>query len=146
MKTRMITTGLYLGVGLLWSGEAGAALYCAVDWNGRRCQFVDLASCQQAVGAQGSCVLNREELMAPKGGAPFCLAEPRQTECLYNDQEACEKVAAPRKATCIANPNVNRDGVATIPDAVSGGSERDDPRKGHKYLPSPDYFPAPGRR
>lgn len=145
MKIRAMTVGLCLGVGALWSGEVGAALYCAVDWNGRRCQFIDLLSCQQAVGTQGSCVLNREELMAPKGGASFCLVETRQTECIYNDMEACEKVALPRKATCIANPNMSREGAAAR-DPESGGSEGDDPRKGHKYLPSPDYFPAPGRR
>ncbi|MBF8273499.1 MAG: hypothetical protein HW380_2604 [Magnetococcales bacterium] len=140
-----------LGMGLcmlLWSGEVGASLYCAVDFNGRRCQFVDLESCQKAVGGQGSCVLNRDGLVAPQGGAPFCLTEQWQTECIYRDREACEKVAAPRKATCIANPNLNRsrEGAPVSGGTPTGTPQGEDASKNRNYLPSPDYFPSPGHR
>lgn len=141
---KKVVVGLAIILGMGWSWEVGASLYCAVDFNGRRCQFVDLASCQMAIGPQGSCVLDRDSLVAPQGGAPFCLVEQWKTECIYQDLAACERMASPRKATCIGNPNSNR-GVPT----VSGGDGMEVPggdSRNKRYLPSPDYFPAPGHR
>ncbi|MBF0422938.1 MAG: hypothetical protein HQL73_08090 [Magnetococcales bacterium] len=146
MKQQAVIIGVFFFVSMSLINTVEAALYCAVDINGRRCQFVDLPSCQEAVGPKGSCVLNRGELMAPKGGAAFCLAEPWQTECIYSDREACEKVAGPRKAICIINPNLNQEGREWDPEREVDGSQGNDPKLNRKYLPSPDYYPSPGRR
>lgn len=142
--------GIY-GLGLCFflsmPGELGASLYCAVDLSGQRCQFVDLESCKKAVGDRGSCVLNRGEMVAPKGGSPFCLAEQWKTECLYQDRNSCEKVAIPQKATCIPNPNLTRDGSGT--DSPLGGQafgQREGQQQKRQYLPSPGYYPNPGQR
>ncbi len=142
MKKMML--GVVIGVCLLWWESAWASLYCAVEFSGRRCQFVDLESCRKAVeGTQGSCVLNKESLMAPRGGGPFCLTEQWKTECIYQDRAACEKVAAPQKAICITNPNMDR---GVVPEALSEEWKEKDAKKGRNYLPSPDYFPTPGHR
>lgn len=122
--------------------EGEAALYCVADFSGERCLFSDRASCQKAAGEQGSCFLNRKQLRAPTGGSPFCLVESWHTECIYRDMPSCALIAAPRQASCIANPNLTGDPVPDMPPLL----EHTDPKKPPEYLPSPGYQPIPGRR
>ncbi|MBF0194626.1 MAG: hypothetical protein HQL71_08705 [Magnetococcales bacterium] len=146
---------------LLWSNEAGAALYCVVDFNGRRCNYSDLPSCKQAAGSRGDCVLNRDTMIAPQGGSPYCLVENWRTQCNYHSQASCEIQAKPRKATCIPNPNLavgtfqqqNRE-WNTQPASKKPKNQppqwgqkpwNNQPKKDH-YLPSPSYNPRPGYR
>ena len=141
--------------------EASASLYCVVDLSGRRCNYPDLVSCKQAAGEQGECVLNRQGMIAPVGGAPFCLVENWKTECVYRDRPSCQRQAAPRKAACIANPNLSNS-QPSIPQPKTGsnwGSSQQQQKwnqqqtnpweqkpSGGDYLPSPGYNPRPGSR
>jgi hypothetical protein len=148
---------------LLWSNEASAALYCVVDFSGRRCIYPDLISCKKAAGSRGSCELNRDQLVAPSGGAPFCLVEKWQTECNYQTIASCERQAKPRKATCINNPNLSprssapaynpNNRWATPPDnrwSTPPNSQNQWQQPGQqqerRYLPHPGYDPSPGSR
>lgn len=121
---------------LLIAVDSEAALYCVVDFSGKRCQYTNLEVCQKAAGKQGSCFLNREEMLTPTGGAPYCLVESWRTECVYRDFVSCKQIAKPRRATCIANPNL------TIAPVVNA----DNPIENEGYLPSPTYQPNPGQR
>lgn len=121
------------------SGEA--ALYCVVDFGGKRCQFTNLESCQKAAGEQGSCFLNREEMLAPTGGAPFCLVESWHTECVYRILANCNLVAKSRQATCITNPN-----LTVTPVGVKEKATQSTDTQNTDYLPSPAYQPNPGYR
>ncbi|MBF0383362.1 MAG: hypothetical protein HQL69_20275 [Magnetococcales bacterium] len=146
---------------LFWSNEASAALYCVVDFNGRRCNYIDLPSCQKAAGSRGECVLNRETMTAPTGGSPFCLVEKWRTECNYHSRASCEKQARPRKASCISNPNLAKGGFQQQnrgwerPPAADNPKDNgkkwgqqpwNTPTKKDRYLPSPSYNPRPGYR
>ncbi|MBF0357971.1 MAG: DUF3551 domain-containing protein [Magnetococcales bacterium] len=145
---------------LLCSNEALAALYCVVDFSGRRCIYPDLISCKRAAGGSGSCELNREQLVAPSGGAPFCLVERWQTECNYQTLASCEQQAKPRKATCINNPNLS---PSSYTPAQNPNNRWSTPQKNstnqnnwqqswpgqqqeRRYLPHPGYDPSPGSR
>ena len=130
---------------LLWAGNGSTALYCVVDFGGERCRYHNLETCRQAAGEKGSCVLNRSEIIAPTGGAPFCLVENWRTACIYKSRDGCEKQAAPRHATCLENPNL---GARHTPDPATG-NEQPAPTPSNAnphYLPSPDYQPIPGAR
>ena len=105
LNSRLIG-GVMLLLGLLWVTDGAAALYCVVDFGGKRCRYPDLVSCQRAAGEKGSCVLNVETLVAPTGGSPYCLVESWRTECVYQDRASCERLAVHRRTTCIANPNL----------------------------------------
>ncbi|MBF0285336.1 MAG: hypothetical protein HQL51_12865 [Magnetococcales bacterium] len=142
----------------------GAAPYCVVDAAGKHCWFQDLPSCQQAAGEKGECVLNREGMIAPVGGSPFCVMENWRTECNYSHRQECDRMAAARRASCIPNPNYAQDGSAgfglqprpeltpasgaeptiapdqNLPVTSSGGWKQ------RPYLPAPGYDPMPGRR
>ncbi|MBF0444788.1 MAG: hypothetical protein HQL68_04310 [Magnetococcales bacterium] len=146
---------------LIWSNEAAAALYCVVDFNGKRCNYQDLASCKKAAGSRGDCVLNRETMIAPKGGSPYCMVENWRTQCNYHTLASCEKQAIPRKATCISNPNLatggfqqqdkgwNSQPATKNPNDQSqqwGRNPWNDSPKKDRYLPSPGYNPRPGSR
>lgn len=131
---RILPLPLLLILFVAASGEA--ALYCVTDFGGERCHFTTLESCQRAAGAQGGCFLNREEVLAPTGGAPFCLVESWHTKCVYRDLASCTVVAKPRKASCITNPNLTTTPV--------GHTEKN--TKNMDYLPSPSYQPNPGHR
>ena len=120
--------------------SGNAALYCVVDFGGKRCQFTDLASCQKAAGTQGNCFLNQEGMQAPVGGSPFCLVESWHTDCVYRDMNSCALVAAPRQATCIANPNL------TAYPSIDTKTSTEPAPKNTDYLPSPTYQPQPGYR
>ena len=117
-----------------------AALYCVMDFGGKRCQFTDLASCQKAAGTQGNCFLNQEGMQVPTGGSPFCLVESWHTDCIYRDLDSCTLVASPRHATCIANPNL------TAHSPVDAEISAEPVPKNTDYLPSPAYQPQPGYR
>ncbi|MBF0455996.1 MAG: hypothetical protein HQL72_14415 [Magnetococcales bacterium] len=147
---------------LLFSSEVSASLYCVVDFSGRRCNYTDMTTCQQAAGDQGECVLNRQEMIAPVGGAVYCLVEKWKTECVYRDLASCQRQALPRKASCLANPNLTQpsfkpsigdaDGWSRQPNPESGESQPQwggqpwDGSKRGNYLPSPGYNPRPGSR
>lgn len=141
---------------LFWAGESVAGLYCVVDLSGRRCDFMDLDSCKKSAGKAGSCVLNRDGMMAPQGGAPYCLVESWRTECVYQDLAGCEQQTFSRKASCIPNPNLYQAPVDFSGEGhgragegsgkAEDGGENSDGRFERKYLPSPDYKPAPGLR
>ncbi|MBF0613042.1 MAG: hypothetical protein G8345_14475 [Magnetococcales bacterium] len=85
--------------------SAHAELYCAVNFAGKNCWYNDMASCRKAAGPQGDCVLNSDKMQAPVGGAPICMVESWQTQCIYQDLASCGKVAVSRRAECIRNPN-----------------------------------------
>jgi hypothetical protein len=128
-----------------WSYEASASLYCVVDFSGQRCNYPDLVSCKKAAGDQGDCILNRKGMIAPVGGAPFCLVEKWKTECVYQNLASCKRQAAPRKASCISNPNLSVG--KSNSGGEWGGSEWPQPQSGGgRYLPSPGYNPRPGSR
>jgi hypothetical protein len=142
---------------LIWSNDASASLYCLIDFNGRRCNYQDMASCQQAAGSQGECVLNRGEMIAPVGGAPFCLVEKWKTECIFQNRSSCERQSQARHASCIANPNLTNqkfEGGWSRPSQNQGNTQpkwgqqqpRDGKQKRDRYLPSPGYDPRPGSR
>jgi len=64
--TRVAVWSLLL-LSLFLATEAMAALYCVVDFGGKRCRYPDLPSCQQAAGKKGSCILNQQQIVAPVG-------------------------------------------------------------------------------
>ncbi len=169
----MLLRGILLFTALIfWSGEASASLYCVIDFNGKRCHYPDVESCRKAAGPRGQCVLNRGKMIAPTGGAPYCLVEKWKTECIYHSRAGCDRQAVPRQASCIANPNLaaspkfdslsqpgqNRGGGQSQWDRVNDqqwdrqqqqwnqqqkwGGES----SGGRYLPSPGYDPRPGAR
>lgn len=145
MKWRLAWVGTWMLLGTGING-AHASLYCVVDFSGQRCHYSDLASCQEAAGRYGSCVMNRQQMLAPVGGAPFCLVEEWKTECLYRDLSSCQQQAEARRASCIANPNLNRRPPPSWGNSVPG-SGRENPGAGSgRYLPSPGYDPRPGSR
>lgn len=95
--------------GLLMARGGEASLFCVVDFAGKRCLYNDLLRCREAAGQQGGCVLNEVEMVKPSGGAPFCLLESWQTDCVYMDIKSCEQRAMTTRTMCVANPNhVNR--------------------------------------
>ncbi|MBF0124270.1 MAG: hypothetical protein HQL60_02900 [Magnetococcales bacterium] len=91
---------LLLVVGL--SSGAAAAPFCVVDFAGERCWYADYDSCMRAAGNQGSCSVNRNEMVAPSGGAAYCLVESWKTDCIYRTLAQCDAEARRRRATCIA--------------------------------------------
>lgn len=137
----LVRTSLMLWT-LLVPAYGETALYCVVDFGGKRCQFSDLTSCQKAAGKHGNCFLNREVMLAPHGGSPFCLVESWHTACVYRSLASCNVVAKPRQAICIPNPNLTAAPVADDTKKIPGGKT---PEKS-LYFPSPEYQPSPGHR
>ncbi len=160
---------------LFWLTEGWTAVYCVVDFGGKRCRYPDLVSCQKAAGKKGSCVLNQERIAAPVGGSPFCLVENWRTTCIYRDLASCEKKAVHHRTSCIPNPNLTAPAITPTPGRDQGEDPPGDgnpweklaPNRpateakqpfgetpvphpgfggGSDYLPSPDYKPRPGYR
>ncbi|MBF0158385.1 MAG: hypothetical protein HQL58_02570 [Magnetococcales bacterium] len=88
--------------------EGNTAPFCVVDFAGERCWYADYDSCVRAAGSQGSCTVNRNEMIAPSGGADYCLVESWKTDCVYRTAAQCDREAQRRHATCIANPGSSR--------------------------------------
>jgi hypothetical protein len=84
--------------------RASAAPFCVVDFAGERCWYKDYDSCVRAAGEQGECVVKPDTMVAPVGGAAYCLVESWQTQCNYATLAACERESQRRHATCIPHP------------------------------------------
>ena len=83
-----------------------AAPFCVVDFAGERCWYPDYDACVRAAGEKGSCVVNQAEMVAPVGGASYCIVESWNTQCIYSTIESCQVEASRRHAVCIPNPGL----------------------------------------
>lgn len=98
-------------VWILMAIGADAASYCAVFTWGKQCDYATFEGCRQAAGERGECERNPVEDKAAQGRAPYCLATPYETKCIFESAPACRMAASIenseiiRQAECVANPN-----------------------------------------
>lgn len=81
------------------------APFCGVFAHGRQCWYFTYEACLSAVGSQGACVINQDEVRAPSSGAPFCVVTSYGTQCWYYDATSCRQAAAAAGGVCAVNPN-----------------------------------------
>ena len=97
----VIVTGAILIITFVVSGSI-AAPFCAVFSYGKNCYYYSMNDCRSAVGSNGMCTINQEEVQAPSGGAPFCVVNSWGTQCWYYDAQSCRREAASSGGACVA--------------------------------------------
>lgn len=81
-----------------------AAPFCAVFAHGKQCWYYTMDACRQAAGSRGACVINQDEIRAPRSSeAPFCVVTSYGTQCHYYDAASCRRAAAGSGGACVVN-------------------------------------------